>query len=309
MASRDLSAARAAAAKGDAAASRAAHDVTIQMGDGTTSTTKTDTASAAPAEAHTKAGELMKSMLFGGLDGIITTFAVVAGAGGGGLSVPVVLIMGFSSLIADALSMGVGDALSSKAETEVAARERKREAWELENYPEGEKREMVELYVARGIPEDDATTIVETMAKHKEFFIDVMMRDELGMDPPEEGEGNMEYVKSGAACFTSFLICGSVPLLGYVAFVPAGWGRDALFALSCCLTALTLFVLGALKSKFTLHSWYVSGLEVLLVGGSCAAAAYLIGWGVEEILLAMNVQVHGGDPAAVAPAPNATCPP
>ena len=298
MASRDLSAARAAAAKGDAAASRAAHDVTIHMGDGTTRTTKTDTAGAAPAEAHTKAGELMKSMLFGGLDGIITTFAVVAGAGGGGLSVPVVLIMGFSSRPPIA-PMGVGDALSSKAETEVAARERKREAWELENYPEGEKREMVELYVARGIPEDDATTIVETMAKHKEFFIDVMMRDELGMDPPEEGEGNMEYVKSGAACFTSFLICGSVPLLGYVAFVPAGWGRDALFALSCCLTALTLFVLGALKSKFTLHAGRP--------GWRCSSAGRarrprLTGWGGGDPPRDERPG-HGGDPAAVAPAP------
>lgn len=290
MASRDLTAARDAAKRNDIVASKAAHDVTIQMADGTTSSTM----ALAPAEAHTKAGEQMKSMLFGGLDGIITTFAVVAGAGGGGLSVPVVLIMGFSSLIADALSMGVGDALSSKAEKEVAARERKREAWELENYPEGEKREMVELYVSRGVPEADAATIVETMAKHPNFFIDIMMRDELGMEPPEEGEGNMEYVKSGAACFCSFLVCGSVPLLGYVAFVPAGWDRDALFALSCIMTAVALFVLGALKSKFTLLKWYVSGIEVLLVGGACAAAAYLIGWGVEEILVAMDMDMNAG---------------
>ena len=83
----------------------------------------------------------MKTIIFGGLDGIITTFAVVAGAGGGGLSVNTVLIMGFSSLVADALSMGVGDALSSKAESEVTIRERKREKWEYEKYPEGEIKE------------------------------------------------------------------------------------------------------------------------------------------------------------------------
>ena len=89
-------------------------------------------------ESHKKGGDRVKTLLFGGLDGIITTFAVVAGAGGGGLSAGVVLIMGFSSLVADALSMGVGDALSSKAENEVAVRERAREVWEFENYPEGE---------------------------------------------------------------------------------------------------------------------------------------------------------------------------
>ena len=105
MATRDLSAARKAAKKGDIEASKAAHEakaaaVTLEMGDGASATTTVPT----NIEQHSKAGELMKSMLFGGLDGIITTFAVVAGAGGGGLSVPVVLIMGFSSLIADAVA-------------------------------------------------------------------------------------------------------------------------------------------------------------------------------------------------------------
>ena len=110
---RDLAAARRASARGDVTASRAAHMSTLDL----TTAIMLDA-----EEAHKKGGERMKTCLFGGLDGIITTFAVVAGAGGGGLSVPVVLIMGFSSLVADALSMGVGDALSSKAEVEVAAR-------------------------------------------------------------------------------------------------------------------------------------------------------------------------------------------
>lgn len=123
------------------------------------------TGEAMAKEAHKKGGERMKTCLFGGLDGIITTFAVVAGAGGGGLSVGVVLIMGFSSLVADALSMGVGDALSSKAETEVAEKEMQREAWELENYPEGEIKEMVEIYEGRGFEHEDARLIVTTMAK------------------------------------------------------------------------------------------------------------------------------------------------
>jgi hypothetical protein len=119
----------------------------------------------------------------------------------------------------------------------------------------------------------------------------VMMRDELGMEPPDVDAQRYEYVRSGACCFGAFLACGSVPLLGYVAFVPAGWSDDALFMLSCCLTATTLFLLGALKSRFTLLSWYVSGMEVLLVGGSCAAAAYVIGWGVEELLASLGVSL------------------
>ena len=119
------------------------------------------------SEEHKKSGEFIKSIMFGGMDGIITTFAVVSGATGGGLGacfceclrqvmllfltvnsrlvvalpftgIDVILILGFSNIIADALSMGVGDALSSKAENEYILRERKREAWEFQNFPEGE---------------------------------------------------------------------------------------------------------------------------------------------------------------------------
>ena len=276
--SRDLDAARKAAEKGDVAASRAVHMVQISVGNG------------AP-ESHKKGGDRMKTLLFGGLDGIITTFAVVAGAGGGGLSVGVVLIMGFSSLVADALSMGVGDALSSKAEMEVAQREKAREAWELDNYPEGEIKEMVELYVGKGLEQADAELIVNTMAKYKDFFVDVMVKDELGMDPLEE-DGSMDHWISGAWCFTSFMIFGSVPLLGYVAFMPATDDKDVLFLISCCLTACALFGLGAAKSKFTVKPWWWSGSEILVMGAFTASAAYLIGWLVEVILAALNVDMH-----------------
>lgn len=287
---RDLAAARAASARGDVAASRAAHMVEINS-------VKIDTGKPLTApEKHKKGGDRMKTMLFGGLDGIITTFAVVAGAGGGGLSVPVVLIMGFSSLVADALSMGVGDALSTKAEVEVAERERRREEWEFDNYPQGEIEEMIELYIQRGVPADDARTIVQTMAKHKDFFLDIMMVDELGMEPPEPPGTKRclaDHWVSGLYCFTAFLICGSVPLLGYVAFMPVTSDTGILFGISCGLTAATLFLLGALKSRYTTKSWWLSGLEILIMGAFTASAAYLIGWGVERLVELSQIEQPG----------------
>uniref|UniRef100_A0A6U7C3Z3 Uncharacterized protein n=1 Tax=Haptolina brevifila TaxID=156173 RepID=A0A6U7C3Z3_9EUKA len=275
---RDLKLAREASKAGDIELSISAHN--------------SSTTTVAANEKHKKGGERMKTMLFGGLDGIITTFAVVAGASGGSLSVPVVLIMGFSSLVADALSMGVGDALSSKAEGEVAAQERQREVWEFENYPQGEIQEMIDLYISRGVPAEDAKLIINTMSKHKHFFIDVMMRDELGMEPPEPAEGWLaDHWISGIYCFTAFMICGSVPLLGYVAFLPATDSSSTLFGISCGLTAATLFLLGALKSQYTIKSWWLSGMEILIVGAFTAAAAYLIGYGVERIVDHMHLEL------------------
>lgn len=268
MAERSLDAARSAAARNDISASRAAHITVVDN---------------AATEEHKKGGERMKTVIFGGLDGIITTFAVVAGAGGGGLSVSTVLIMGFSSLVADALSMGVGDTLSSKAEMEVAARERKREMWELENYPEGEVKEMVEVYMARGLSRDDAESVIGTMAKYPEFFVDQMMRDELGMEPPEGGN---DHIWSGLYCFTAFLVCGVVPLIGFVACMPFTDDEATLFGASCGLTACMLFALGAAKARFTTRTWWASGAEILIMGACTAACAYVIGWAVEGLLAA-----------------------
>ena len=76
------------------------------------------------------------------------------------------------------------------------------------------------------------------------------MHDELGMDDGRDS-GGCDHWKSGAICFVSFLANGLVPLLGYVAFMPAGFEKQTLFYISCSLTATMLFVLGAVKSRFT----------------------------------------------------------
>jgi len=96
-------------------------------------------------ENHRRSGEFVKSMVFGAMDGIITTFAVVAGVAGSNLTTGVVLILGFANLFADGISMGLGDFLSEKAEYDYVISEKARELWETQNYLEGEKKEMVEL--------------------------------------------------------------------------------------------------------------------------------------------------------------------
>lgn len=135
---------------------------------------------------HQSEGGFLKSVIFGGLDGTLTAFAIVAGAAGGNLSTGVVLILGFSNILADALSMGVGEFLSSKAENEWILSERRREEWEFENYPEGEVREMVEIFEERGMNHEDAELVILTMAKYKDFFVDIMMTQELELKVPED---------------------------------------------------------------------------------------------------------------------------
>jgi VIT1/CCC1 family predicted Fe2+/Mn2+ transporter len=154
---------------------------------------------------------------------------------------------------------------------------------------------MVEIYTEKGVGKEDAETIVTTMAKYPSFFVDVMMKDELGMELPDP-DAPYDHWISGLYCFASFMVCGSVPLIGYVIIMPATDDKEILFGVSCAMTALMLFLLGALKSRFTAYTWYRSGFEVLGVGGSCAAAAYFIGWGIEVMLKSMGVSIEGHCP-------------
>ena len=223
-------------------------------------------------EPHLQGGERIKSLIYGGLDGIITTFAVVAGVAGAELAAGIVLIMGFANLIADGISMAIGDYLSTQAENEVATAERARESWEVDTYPDGEKLEMVELYQAKGIPREEAQTMVDILSRHKEAWVDVMMVEELGIIEADESP-----LKNALVTFASFGSFGFIPLVAYVLarFVPLL--EQHTFLVACVLTGATLFVLGAQKVRITKQSWLRSGLEMLIIGGVAAAAAYGIG--------------------------------
>lgn len=252
--SRDLQKAREAYQQGNVQASIAAH--TAQ----------------ATEEHQQEHGQYIKSAVYGGLDGIVTTFAVVAGVAGASLSAGVVLILGFANLIADGLSMAIGDYLSTKSEQEYHRAEREREKWEVEHFPEGEKQELIELYTAKGLSKADAQTIVEILARNKEAWVDVMMVEELGILGEEESP-----VWNALVTFFSFGLFGLVPLLAYVLVRLFPALEINTFAVASLFTAVTLFVLGALKVKVTGRNWLKSGLEMLLIGGVTAVAAYAIG--------------------------------
>ncbi|KAM3570727.1 hypothetical protein VYU27_007226 [Nannochloropsis oceanica] len=234
-------------------------------------------------ETHDAVGDYVKSMIFGGLDGILTSFAIVAGAAGGGLPVEVVMVLGFSNIFADAFSMGMGEYLSSKAHNEFVLKEKERESWELQNFREGEIKEMIDIYVERGMEADDAEDVVRKMSKYDNFFVNVMMVEELGLQVPDPDD---DIVKEGVVMFLAFAGFGAMPLLGY-ALIPLcfpHFGPKALFNVACIVTALTLFVMGAVKSKFSTRGWLHSGMEMLVLGGVCALMAYEIGHLVSSLV-------------------------
>jgi DNA damage-binding protein 1 len=213
-------------------------------------------------------GDVVKSIVFGGLDGIITTFAVITSAYANSLAGKIVLILGFSNVLADAISMGHGDYFSEKAEHDYVQAQYEREKWEMDNYMEGEINEMVELYQRKyKIPEAEARLILSKMAEYPNLFLDHMMVIELEMMPPDP---DTNPVKNGIVTFLSFLLFGSVPLIFYAI------NRDII--LSCCAAILSLSLLGYIRASFTRGNRLWNIFVTVTNGCFSATAAYLVSY-------------------------------
>ncbi|RPI22580.1 MAG: hypothetical protein EHM70_23600, partial [Chloroflexota bacterium] len=186
--SKRLEEARKAYAKGDLQGSALAHEQ--------------QAIARAAAEKHGGASsQYLGDMVYGGLDGIITTFAVVSGVAGANLGSNIILILGLANLFADGFSMATGAYLSSKSDQEYYQREREREAWEVEHFPDGERTELYELYLEQGYPEEDAKKLIEIKTRNNELWIDAMMVEELGMLKDER-----KPMLSALATLVSFVV-------------------------------------------------------------------------------------------------------
>ena len=264
-----------------AAAASAPAPLTLRAVDGPAAS------AAAPAAAEESGwlADYIKSIVFGGLDGIVTTFAIIASVVGAKLPIEVIIITGFAKLLGDGLSMGLGDCISEQAEQTHVRGERSREQWEYENYAEGEVREMVDIYKGKGFSEQDASRIITLMThrpEYKDFFIDHMMQQELGQQVPGEDENP---IKDGAVTFLSFMFWGSIPLWAYVIFYGAKYTNvGGQFGICIAVTILCLFGLGAQQAIILKQSVLRQGLLMSLNGGIAAAASYLVGWGLQSAI-------------------------
>lgn len=226
--------------------------------------------------------EYISEFVYGGIDGAITTFAVVAGAEGASLGIEVVIILGLANLIADGFSMSVGNFFSTKAERDTYERHKQVEYWEVENLREKEVQEVREIYAAKGFEGKLLEQVVEVITSNKDVWVDTMMKEELEMV-----ESDKTPYKTAGMTFFSFVIVGSVPLLSYV-FTGTGPAVQAdLFLYSCILTAVALGVVGSLKSIVNEKNVFFGILETLLLGGLAAFLAYFVGDILEKMFVVL----------------------
>jgi len=216
----------------------------------------------------------LREIVYGGTDGIVTTFAVVAGFAGAesqsvGLPILTVLLFGFANLAGDGVSMALGNFLSTMSEHDVFRNEEAKERYEIEKNPESEKEETIDILMEKGFTRVQATTMTEIYMTNPPYWLEFMMKDELSMSDPS---GDKPIIMS-LATFFSFLLFGLLPLIPYVLFRT----NANVFLFSILTTAGSLMLLGVLRYRVTKQSFIRSVSESLLLGGIAASVAFGVG--------------------------------
>ncbi|MFA5854969.1 MAG: VIT1/CCC1 transporter family protein [Candidatus Gracilibacteria bacterium] len=220
----------------------------------------------------------LPDFVYGGIDGAVTTFAVVAGVVGANLSTPIILIMGFANLFADGFSMSIGKYLSDKAELDRMSKIRKKEANDLIVKPAHEREELEEILVDLGFHGKEITAAADIITKDKDAWLNILMRYEFNII-----EENINPHMGALSTFLAFIIVGLVPLLGYLIKPIFSFGDRATFIGTSIATLCALFLVGTVKARFSDRKWYFAGSETALIGGVAAAIAFLIGTGLSSL--------------------------
>ena len=223
--------------------------------------------------------EYIAEFVYGGIDGVITTFAVVAGSAGAELAVPIVLILGFANLIADGFAMSVGSYFSAKSENESYEKHKAVEYWEIENLRDKEVQEIREIYEAKGFEGDLLKQVVDVITSDDEVWVDTMMKEELEMIKDDRPPW-----KRGLVTFIAFNLVGFIPLSAYAfaGFIDAS--ASDLFVVSSFSTAVALALIGTLKGLVTEQSLIKGIIETVFLGGIAATIAFFVGDILEKLL-------------------------
>ncbi|WP_170416790.1 VIT1/CCC1 transporter family protein [Ruegeria atlantica] len=209
---------------------------------------------------------VLRDVVYGGIDGSVTTFAIVAGVAGAGLSPFIVVALGLANVLADGFSMAAGNYSGTKAELDNIRRIRSIEERHIRLYPKGERDEVRAILTQKGLSGSVLDEATDAITANRDNWINLMIEGEYGL-----GSVDPNPFKAAIATFLAFLVAGMVPLLPFLLSV------DRAFQVSAVMTMGVFFIIGASKSRWSLAQWWRSGLETFVIGGAAALMAYFVG--------------------------------
>lgn len=210
----------------------------------------------------------LRDLVYGAIDGTVTTFAVVAGVAGAELGTVVVLILGAANLIADGFSMAVSNYLGTRSEEQRRARVRREEERHVAMVPDGEREEVRQLLEGWDLDDALREEVVVAITAERDRWVEVMLQLEHGF-PSEPARP----LGAAVATFVAFVVVGAVPLAPF-ALDELGTPVAAPFTWSAALTAVAFVVVGIARGAAVDLPRWRTALETFVVGGAAAALAY-----------------------------------
>jgi len=214
-------------------------------------------------------GNALRAAVLGANDGLVSNLSLVMGVAGAEFSGNTILVTGLAGLLSGACSMALGEWLSVNSSRELYAQQIATEAMELEEVPEEEKQELILIYQAKGLSEEEAKALADRLMSDEKTALDTLTREELGIDPAELGGS------AWTAAGTSFLLfaLGAIFPVAPFAFL-GGW---AAILASLALSALAMFGIGVGTTLFTGRGIFFSGFRQLGIGMGAAAITFGLG--------------------------------
>ena len=227
-------------------------------------------------EPHLNESSSMRDFVFGFGDGVNTSLGLAAGVGGAAVSSDLIILAALVAMFTGAKAMAVQNYLAVKSQRELLTSEINRENWEIENKPEDERKEIEDIYKAKGFTGKDLEMIVDKITSDKKVWLDTMLTEELNLNLEILGHP----IKSAFRMFGAFLVGGILPIIPF--FFSSGF-TPLFIAIGISLTAS--FVVGAVKSRMANTSLIKGGIEMAGLGTGIA----LIGYGVGSELASIGI--------------------
>lgn len=218
-------------------------------------------------EKHNKSAFLLKDFILGGQDGLVNVLGIILGIAIATHDVKIVIIAGLAAAFAESVSMGAVAYTSTKAETDYYLSQQKLEESEIESVPARERKEIRDIYYKKGFRGELLNKIVSNITSDKKRWVDIMMKEELGLSSEAA-----HPMKSAIVVFFAALIGSFIPLTAFF-FAP----MKIAVILSLIISAIALFITGAIEAKLTVGNWAKKGLQLMMIGMIAALVGFLVG--------------------------------
>ena len=218
------------------------------------------------AESHFTASDFVRDIVIGMADGLTVPFALAAGLSGADTSTRIIVVAGLAEIAAGSIAMGLGGYLAARNDADHYESELRREQREVEEIPEEEAREVLEVFETYGLTKQEAIPIVDSLRQRPKQWIDFMMRFELGLEKPDP----QRAPRSASTIAGAYIVGGLIPLAPYMIMATAYTALSA----SVIATLVALAIFGAVKGHYTGMPRLSSAFRTVIIGGLAAAAAF-----------------------------------